>query len=88
MNVVEILRAAREMPWCQNTFRREDGACCPLAAMSDGGSAAGRAAVEFLRIAADCKYILKWNDSPGRTHDEVLAAYDRAIALAEQKAAS
>lgn len=25
----------------------------------------------------------RWNDTPGRTFEEVLAAYDRAIALAE-----
>ena len=24
--------------------------------------------------------IARWNDTPGRTHDEVLAAFDRAIA--------
>lgn len=27
--------------------------------------------------------IAVWNDSPGRTHEDVLAAFDRAIALAE-----
>ena len=27
--------------------------------------------------------VWKWNDTPGRTQDEVLAAFDRAIALAE-----
>lgn len=28
-----------------------------------------------------------WNDSPKRTHTQVLAAFDRAIALAEKEAA-
>lgn len=29
--------------------------------------------------------IYDWNDAPGRTKEEVLAAFDKAIALAEQE---
>lgn len=29
----------------------------------------------------------RWNDAPGRTKEEVLAAFDKAIALAEQEGA-
>lgn len=29
--------------------------------------------------------VYRWNDAPERTHAEVLAAFDRAIALAEQE---
>jgi len=29
-----------------------------------------------------------WNDRPGRTKEEVIAAFDKAIALAEQEASS
>jgi hypothetical protein len=29
--------------------------------------------------------LIAWNDAPERTHNEVLAALDKAIALAEQE---
>lgn len=38
----------------------------------------------FLAVAVGCDYIVAWNDRAERTHPEVLAAFDRAIALAEQ----
>ena len=32
--------------------------------------------------------VIGWNDTPGRTADEVYAAFDKAIALAESREAS
>ncbi len=56
---------------------------------------AGKQATQFLlRVidtlatpdisASDLGRIWRWNDAPERTHAEVLAAFDRAIALAEE----
>lgn len=42
-------------------------------------------AYEILRQAARCfGSICEWNDAPERTHAEVLAAFDKAIAIAEK----
>jgi len=38
---------------------------------------------QYFRLAAGCEDIIAWNDAPERTHAEVLAAFDRAITLAE-----
>jgi len=35
----------------------------------------------------DKSAVVAWNDAPGRTQADALAAFDRAIALAEQEAA-
>jgi hypothetical protein len=43
-----------------------------------GPSAAGRAAAPAVR-AARMRDLVRWNDEPGRTRDEVLALLDRAI---------
>jgi hypothetical protein len=37
----------------------------------------------ILERAIGERFIGDWNDAPGRTHAEVLEAFDRAIALAE-----
>lgn len=39
----------------------------------------------FLRDAAKTNVISTWNDMRSRTHAEVLAAFDRAIVLADDK---
>lgn len=39
-------------------------------------------------IECDLAEIWRWNDAPERTHAEVMAAFDKAIALAEQNAAN
>lgn len=48
---------------------------------------AGIDAEEFLMRAVGCK-IPQFNDAPGRTHSEILAAFDKAIILAEQSEAA
>jgi hypothetical protein len=40
----------------------------------------------LFRKAADCGPIMEWNDAPERTHEEVLAAFDKAIELAKEAA--
>ena len=41
---------------------------------------------EALRRAMNCDNLVDWNDVLGRTQAEVVAAFDRAIALAEEEA--
>ena len=47
----------------------------PDRAISSGLAAAAR-------VDAYNECVIEWNDTPGRTHAEVLAAFDRAIAAA------
>ena len=91
-------RIATPERWTRGTMARdEDGngvasvsdhACawCSLGAMEAEAGASTRArvyAIRALNRAIDNKPIDDWNDAPGRTHAEVLAAFDRAIAIAE-----
>ena len=39
--------------------------------------------MRLLRIAIGCLFIHEWNDAHGRTQEEVLAAFDKAIAACE-----
>ena len=98
---VKILRAAREKisapgAWTQritarnalgqSTQSRSSDAVCwcargALWAVSDDSDSP----VEWLTAAADVGLIY-FNDTPGRTQAEVLAVFDKAIALAEATA--
>lgn len=42
----------------------------------------------YLWEASGAENIWVWNDAAERTHPEILAAFDKAIALAEQRAAT
>jgi hypothetical protein len=44
------------------------------------------AACKIFSKANNLEYIAAWNDTPGRTVEEVLIAFDKAIALSEQEA--
>lgn len=43
--------------------------------------------VEGDEIKRPAFWLMDWNDAPGRTLDEVLAVYDKAIAIAEKEEA-
>jgi hypothetical protein len=45
----------------------------------------GYPATQLLRNLAGCESLQQWNDDPSRTHAEVLALLDRAIAEVERK---
>lgn len=65
----------------------QEGAVCWCAVGAIDKSCQGeprlwRKAADFLGDAVGCA-IPKWNDAPERTHAEVLAAFDKAIELAE-----
>jgi len=88
----EILQAARKRitpveQWTQGSLRSRDGAVCALAALIDASRAAlGGLDVLALKIlkkvTGGC--VSDFNDA--HTHDEVLAAFDRAVELAEEAA--
>ena len=93
MDAVDILRAARkriESPeqWGQGVRRRNRPfeTCCASEAIEDlplGYTGERRRAFRALMNAAGLDsaiHIVRWNDEPGRTHAEVLAAFDLAIA--------
>lgn len=93
-NLLEVLRKAREVlvtdGWCQNELISSAGAHCAIGALHQ--------AVEYKATVVPCilalrnvmsdpeKYhngLTKYNDTPGRTKEEILALYDRAIAAEE-----
>jgi len=68
-----------ELGWCQGAGRVR-GSVCAAVAISE----APAEAVLLLQRIVGTPYIADWNDVPGRTKDEILAAYDRAITLSFQ----
>lgn len=98
MTTKEILIAARakiDAPerWTQGVVARnadghptyisaENAVCWCIAGAITSVGGDDVACGVFLR-ATGTKHIGKWNDDPTRTHAEVLAAFDRAIAAAE-----
>lgn len=96
MTTVEVLRGARALlavhGWCQEEFLNAAGCYCAAGALNDAaGSTAqwsngdSRDARDALKAALGEFSVLAWNDVPGRTVDEVLAAFDRAIATEEAR---
>lgn len=68
-----------EIGWCQH--KAVDGsAVCMVSALPRVRGSFHPAAVQILTEVVGC-YPPLWQDMPGRTLDEVLAAYDRAIEL-------
>jgi len=94
MSTVDILIAARkkierEEDWGKGVRhdRRSMDSCCVAEAIEESAPMQSRkAAYEALRraggISNDWGALIEWNDAPERTHAEVLAAFDLAIALA------
>lgn len=94
MKPVDVLKKARELVarpggWCQGDVFGGD-ACCALGATSsvvsdDGDDGPASDAEDILRKAIGTNRLADWNDAPGRTQAEVVAAFDKAIALAEEE---
>lgn len=92
MTIAEILRAGKarllECGWCQDeevAMRGPPGGpCCVATAMTPFlGDNIGNVCTFFRRANGIRGNIGDWNDAPERTLEDVLAAYDRAIAAAE-----
>jgi hypothetical protein len=87
MTTVEVLRAARakiERGWCQHAYQVGADVCAMGAILYATDPCRARTgAIDVLAGAIGGKGICDWNDSPLRTQAEVLAAFDKAITLAE-----
>jgi hypothetical protein len=82
-DVATKLREARKLikrGWTQGEWHR-NGCVCSLSALHK--TRAPQVADETLRRVIGHRSIIAWNDAPGRTQAEVLAAFDKAIELAE-----
>jgi hypothetical protein len=103
MTTAAYLREARqriERGWCQGTWARTgDGApthsqderanqWCALGALSCVGALLNGDNFLHMALPAGWKLVGDFNDAPGRTKEDILALYDRAIALAERQEAS
>lgn len=91
---VEILREAKalipdEAHWWRGLIihpdTNPDVACCAITAISRAHG--GRDEYRLLEeaVAVPMGHIPRWNDAPERTYSEVMEAFDKAIALAEDK---
>lgn len=92
MKPSDVLKAARKMiarpgGWSQGMIQLEDR-CCALIAIyrvSASGWQTTRGAYGHFATAIGSKDIEGWNDTPGRTQQEVIAKFDQAINLAKQE---
>lgn len=100
MTTIEILKGARaliEKGWCQGRYatdtngapaseRSDNAVCfCISGALFRLGAGAGAPASYAVRAAIDYAYLVAWNDKRGRTKEQVLAAFDKAIAAESAK---
>ena len=69
-----------EKGWCQDFAETEDGKMC--LAQSAWKYETEADVWTLLYTALGGKSLVTWNDTPGRTFEEVLAVYDKAIATA------
>lgn len=97
-DVLSVLFAAREAVsrgWCQGTFRDSEGRVCAVGAIrrAAGGDESAVApgitvnrALDTFIEANDIPWLVSsWNDAPNRTQNDVVAAFDRAIELAQSE---
>lgn len=71
--------------WRQGVGRNDQGRYCVLGAVGEvtGISETFHEANKYLGSVIDQRFIFTWNDTPGRTQQEVLDAFDAAISLAK-----
>lgn len=100
--VLREARKLLDRGWCQGALALDDkgskiyekspAACrwCLLGAIgaaSNWRHAPSKKAISMLRVSTEWEQPANWNDAPGRTQAEVLAAVDRAVELGEQELA-
>lgn len=99
VEVLKAARAKIEQGWCQgDAAQNSDGELCGSQDLNAscwccvGAIGAVTAyneqatpALKAIRDAIGTPGIAKWNDAKGRTQAEVLAAFDKAIELAEKQ---
>ena len=64
----------RKHGWCQGTYQTLDGRCCVVEALlkSERHYEIGKRLRDHLGV----EHLPTWNDTPGRTADEVIAALE------------
>jgi hypothetical protein len=94
--VADVLRRAKALIDSPEKWGKGRGLCnpkdlgmdalCALTAVSTVTNGRGhwRAAVDALERSAG-KAVYLWNDRPETTHADIMAGFDKAIALAEQE---
>lgn len=94
MSVVETLRAGRNiidrLGWRQGPYNLGGGRRCAQDALivvsaPDNDKIDASDALLAQAIALGVRSVVTWNDAPGRTKEDVLALYDKAIAAEEAK---
>lgn len=74
--------AARNLTGHDVAANSKEAVCwCAMGALWADGPLASRVGTSFLRAAIDGVAVAKFNDGPDTTHADILALYDRAIAL-------
>lgn len=74
-----------EHGWQQGRLKDDEGRFCLVGGMvRSGGKNVPIAALSLISkvVGVPVEYLDDWNDAPGRTKEEVLAAYDKALVLA------
>jgi hypothetical protein len=84
MTDIELMKAARALVakgWCQRVSRDGDRYCVwgAIEAVTSTSLEADRLYGAFRDYGIKGKSITVWNDARGRTQEQVLAAFDRAI---------
>lgn len=80
MSVLEELKTARETlvrdGWCQGEFNHPDGRHCLLGAFPKDER---DDIINVLGTVIGSYRVVRWNDTPGRTFEQVLTVLDEAI---------
>lgn len=92
MKSSDILKKAKKLVaqgWTKGDAHRFGfGRCayCSIGAIQAVGGIAweGERARRYLGTVVNKPYVSDWNDRPERTHEQVLAAFDKAIVLAKK----
>lgn len=72
-----------ERGWTQGTLQADDGAVCAVGALKvacEGNTVALRYKAAYYAVAdtIGCSSVSGWNDEPGRTYEDVVAAFKQA----------
>ncbi len=77
MTLLEAANKIETGGWCQGTIRR-DGCHCIMGALIAVAKSEFGKALDSLRTTIASDKIIIWNDTPGRTKEEVITALRRA----------
>lgn len=77
-------RARVEQGWCRHAYQKRTGEVCMAGALGVRNALSVNVlqydAIQRLRVAINGRDIEEFNDARGRTKEDILEVYDRAIA--------